>query len=114
MRKITYTEVRRTLVGDVGSIRRVFDFLESWGLINYSGVVVKPNLKAEEKVKEKEKEKESKTGVSGLLPPPLDSPLEKKESAKKVCGGCKSVCSLACFACDKVLHFTHSKIDREM
>ncbi|KAJ8631236.1 hypothetical protein MRB53_024559 [Persea americana] len=101
LRKITYTEVRRTLVGDVGSIRRVFDFLESWGLINYSGVVVKPNLKAEEKVKEKEKEKESKTGVSGLLPPPLDSPLEKKESAKKVCGGCKSVCSLACFACDK-------------
>jgi len=34
-RKITFTDVRKTLVGDVGSIRRVFDFLEAWGLINY-------------------------------------------------------------------------------
>ena len=34
-RKITFTDVRKTLVGDVGSIRRVFDFLEVWGLINY-------------------------------------------------------------------------------
>ncbi|RHN51576.1 putative transcription regulator Homeodomain-LIKE family [Medicago truncatula] len=34
-RKITFTDVRKTLVGDVGSIRRVFDFLEDWGLINY-------------------------------------------------------------------------------
>ncbi|KAF7817699.1 SWI/SNF complex subunit SWI3B [Senna tora] len=34
-RKITFTDVRKTLVGDVGSIRRVFDFLEAWSLINY-------------------------------------------------------------------------------
>lgn len=73
-------------------------------MINYTGAVVKPNSKAEEK----EKEKESKSGVSGLLPSPLDPPLEKKESVKKICGGCKTVCSLACFACSKVWNFTCS------
>nr|KAI3459922.1 hypothetical protein Pfo_016585 [Paulownia fortunei] len=47
-RKITFTEVRKTIVGDVGSIRRVFDFLEAWGLINYAGST-KPQLKWEDK-----------------------------------------------------------------
>ncbi|KAL3621896.1 hypothetical protein CASFOL_034092 [Castilleja foliolosa] len=47
-RKITFTEVRKTIVGDVGSIRRVFDFLEAWGLINYVGST-KPQLKWEDK-----------------------------------------------------------------
>ncbi|XP_057862663.1 SWI/SNF complex subunit SWI3A isoform X2 [Cryptomeria japonica] len=35
LRKITYTEVRKNLVGDVNSVRRVFEFLENWGLINF-------------------------------------------------------------------------------
>ena len=32
---LTFTEVRRMLVGDVNVIKRLFDFLEHWGLINY-------------------------------------------------------------------------------
>ncbi|XP_058070284.1 SWI/SNF complex subunit SWI3B [Magnolia sinica] len=94
LRKLTYTEVRRTLVGDVGSIRRVFDFLEGWGLINYTRATA---------LKLKGEEKESKLGVGTPSPAAaVDSHLEKKESAKKVCGGCKTVCSQVCFACDKV------------
>ncbi|KAF7140906.1 hypothetical protein RHSIM_Rhsim06G0003100 [Rhododendron simsii] len=34
--KITFTEARKTIIGDVGSVRRIFDFLEAWGLVNYS------------------------------------------------------------------------------
>eukprot|EP00850_Spirogloea_muscicola_P000936 SM000003S11181 [mRNA] locus=s3:1465428:1471766:- [translate_table: standard] len=35
LRQLTFTEVRRMLVGDVGMLGRVFDFLNHWGLINY-------------------------------------------------------------------------------
>eukprot|EP00262_Sarcandra_glabra_P002447 TRINITY_DN1273_c0_g1_i2.p1 TRINITY_DN1273_c0_g1~~TRINITY_DN1273_c0_g1_i2.p1 ORF type:complete len:369 (-),score=89.39 TRINITY_DN1273_c0_g1_i2:162-1157(-) len=40
----------------------------------------------------------------GLLSTPSsDSPMPaKKERSRKLCGGCKSVCSIACFASDKV------------
>lgn len=34
-RVLTFTEVRKMLVGDVNLIRKVFDFLEYWGLINH-------------------------------------------------------------------------------
>jgi SWI/SNF related-matrix-associated actin-dependent regulator of chromatin subfamily C len=34
-RPLKFTEVRRMLIGDVNSLRRVFDFLEHWGLINH-------------------------------------------------------------------------------
>lgn len=34
-RLLTFTEVRRMLIGDVNALRRVFDFLEHWGLINH-------------------------------------------------------------------------------
>lgn len=79
-RKITFTEARRGLIGDVGSIRRVFDFLDEWGLINYA-----PSTKPSSKEKREAEEA-----------------LEKKESPKKLCSNCKSVCSIACFATDKV------------
>ncbi|XP_010913882.1 SWI/SNF complex subunit SWI3B [Elaeis guineensis] len=78
-RKITFTEGRRGLIGDVGSIRRVFDFLEEWGLINYAPSA-KPSLKEKREAEEA---------------------LEKKESPKKLCSNCRSVCSIACFATDK-------------
>lgn len=32
---LTFTEVRKMLVGDVNALRRVFEFLDHWGLINY-------------------------------------------------------------------------------
>ena len=34
-RKLTFTECRRELVGDVSSMLRVYQFLDAWGLINF-------------------------------------------------------------------------------
>ncbi|CAA2964061.1 SWI SNF complex subunit SWI3A [Olea europaea subsp. europaea] len=34
-RKLTFTEVRKSLVGDVSILHKVFTFLEKWGLINF-------------------------------------------------------------------------------
>ncbi|KAM1025558.1 hypothetical protein ACFX14_038594 [Malus domestica] len=34
-RKLTFTEVRKSLVGDVSLLHKVFNFLEKWGLINF-------------------------------------------------------------------------------
>ncbi|KAL6956454.1 hypothetical protein U1Q18_006151 [Sarracenia purpurea var. burkii] len=80
-RKITFTEARKTIIGDVGSIRRVFDFLEAWGLINYS-----PSSSSN-KLPQNWKDKEGNSSAA----------------LKRSCSGCKSVCSIACFACDKVI-----------
>ncbi|RDX65063.1 SWI/SNF complex subunit SWI3B, partial [Mucuna pruriens] len=91
-RKITFTDVRKTLVGDVGSIRRVFDFLEAWGLINYhpSSSLTKP-LKWDDK--ETKADSASNSTESSSVP--------VKENSKRLCSGCKAVCTIACFACDK-------------
>nr|KYP64893.1 SWI/SNF complex subunit SWI3B [Cajanus cajan] len=91
-RKITFTDVRKTLVGDVGSIRRVFDFLETWGLINYhpSSSLAKP-LKWDDR--ETKPDSASNSTESSSAP--------AKETSKRLCSGCKAVCTIACFACDK-------------
>ncbi|KAH7365822.1 hypothetical protein KP509_18G048000 [Ceratopteris richardii] len=34
-RALTYTEIRKMLVGDVNLIRKIFDYVEYWGLINF-------------------------------------------------------------------------------
>ncbi|XP_057436813.1 SWI/SNF complex subunit SWI3B [Lotus japonicus] len=87
-RKITFTDVRKTLVGDVGSIRRVFEFLEAWGLINYhpSSSFSKPF---------KWDDEDTKVDSAEPPPPPV------RETAKRVCSGCKALCTIACFVCDK-------------
>ncbi|XP_010469451.1 PREDICTED: SWI/SNF complex subunit SWI3B-like isoform X1 [Camelina sativa] len=85
-RKISFTDVRRTLVSDVVSIRRVFDFLEYWGLINHSSSSSAKPLKWDEK----------SAGDASSEPP-----TTVKETAKRICNGCKSICSVACFVCDK-------------
>ncbi|WOH03600.1 hypothetical protein DCAR_0622999 [Daucus carota subsp. sativus] len=90
-RKITFTEARKTIIGDVGSVRRVFDFLEAWGLINYFGA---PSSKPQ-KLEDKDISKSSNDG--GAVPTAADSTPSKK----RVCGICKSVCTIACFARDK-------------
>ncbi|KAL5698718.1 hypothetical protein ACHQM5_029713 [Ranunculus cassubicifolius] len=82
-KKITFTQARKVLVGDVGSIRRVFDFLENWGLINYTGM----GVKAQGKVDNKENR---------------SSEMMRKDSSARFCSGCKALCSIACFVCDKV------------
>ncbi|KAH0461609.1 hypothetical protein IEQ34_009184 [Dendrobium chrysotoxum] len=69
-RKITFTEARRGLVGDVGSVRRVFDFLEAWGLINYT-----PSVKPLPKDKKE-----------------AGDTAERKDSSKRLCSNCKSLC----------------------
>lgn len=94
-RKITFTDVRRTLVGDVGSIRRVFDFLEAWGLINYSPSALTKPLKWDDK--------DAKSPADASLQSP---PTIIKDTAKRICSGCKSICNIACFYCEKVSLFS--------
>ncbi|KAJ3686608.1 hypothetical protein LUZ61_015772 [Rhynchospora tenuis] len=77
--KLSYTEPRRGLVGDVGSVRKVFDFLEEWGLINYT-----PPKKGKEE-----------TEARGALGKKDDS------FGKRMCTSCGAVCSLQCFATAK-------------
>ncbi|KAI3921915.1 hypothetical protein MKX01_005604 [Papaver californicum] len=103
LNKITYTEIRKMLVGDVGSIRRVFDFLEGWGLINYTGMVPsRSNSKWEVRGCSSSGSVKLNEGVisgSPYQPSPLSS--STKETTKKLCSGCKTVCSIACFVCDQ-------------
>lgn len=35
-RRLTFTDVRKSLVGDISLLHKVFKFLEKWGLINFS------------------------------------------------------------------------------
>ncbi|XP_050208708.1 SWI/SNF complex subunit SWI3B [Mercurialis annua] len=93
--KITFTEVRRTLVGDAGSIRRVFDFLEAWGLINYSPNALNKPLKWEDK------DAKSSGGGGDSKGASADNTPPKRDTTKRLCNGCQSVCTIACFVCDK-------------
>ncbi|KNA16165.1 hypothetical protein SOVF_091590 [Spinacia oleracea] len=107
-KKLTFTEVRRWLVGDVGSIRRVFDFLDTWGLINYSPPSGKPPFKWEEKEKEKET---AKANAAAAAASPASQPStgaavvaaanSNVRKSNKLCSGCKVACTIACFVCDK-------------
>uniref|UniRef100_A0A453NN81 SWIRM domain-containing protein n=1 Tax=Aegilops tauschii subsp. strangulata TaxID=200361 RepID=A0A453NN81_AEGTS len=85
-RRLTLTEARRGLIGDVGSVRRVFDFLEEWGLINHGA----PPLGAKQG---KDKREEATTSQSSLPAGPT--------TPKKLCVGCRSVCGSAYFTCEK-------------
>ncbi|KAG7570842.1 SWIRM domain [Arabidopsis thaliana x Arabidopsis arenosa] len=42
-RRLTFTSVRKFLVGDVNLLQKVFLFLEKWGLINFSSSLKKSN-----------------------------------------------------------------------
>ncbi|CAH1446542.1 unnamed protein product [Lactuca virosa] len=97
MPKITFTEARKTIIGDVGSVRKVFDFLETWGLINYFG---SPITKAQLKWEDKESKNVSASsqqntdpgaGITNSVP---DSGVPKK----KFCSSCNSLCTIACFS----------------
>lgn len=37
-RRLTFTQVRKSLVGDVSLLHKVFRFLDEWGLINFGAV----------------------------------------------------------------------------
>ncbi|ERN11544.1 SWI/SNF complex subunit SWI3B [Amborella trichopoda] len=107
-RKITLTEVRKALVGDVGTIRRVFDFLENWGLINYTPT--KQIIRWEEKEKALGGSQYAAGAIRPLGPPPgfvgasINGRIEasgKKENMRKWCTSCKLECSMVCFECQK-------------
>ncbi|CAL4889446.1 unnamed protein product [Urochloa decumbens] len=87
-RRLTLTEARRGLVGDVGSVRRVFDFLEEWGLINY-GALPSGSKQAKEKREE------------AAPQPSLPSGAAAPRKLCKLCTGCRSVCGLAYYYCEK-------------
>lgn len=96
--KITFTEARKTIIGDVGSVRRIFDFLEAWGLVNYS-----PPPASKLPLKWDDKETKSITALLQSTEPTVNV-AECMVPKKKLCSGCKSVCSIACFASDKVIN----------
>ncbi|KMT19211.1 hypothetical protein BVRB_1g013930 [Beta vulgaris subsp. vulgaris] len=109
-KKLTFTELRRTLVGDVGSIRRVFDFLDTWGLINYSPPSGKPPFKWEEKDKDNSAKSNaaavsaavaSPAAAEGVVAAPAVAIGSSVRKSNKVCSGCKGACTIACFVCDK-------------
>ncbi|KAL6578238.1 hypothetical protein OROMI_010566 [Orobanche minor] len=94
-RKITFTDVRKTIVGDVVSIRRIFDFLEAWGLINYAGST-KPQLKWEEK-----ETKSAPPTAQGGDATAAAGGADASAAKKRVCNGCKVTCTIDCFESDK-------------
>lgn len=67
-------------MGDVGSVRKVFDFLEEWGLINYT-----PPKKGKEELE-----------VRGAAARKDDN------YGKRMCTSCGAACSLQCFTTAKV------------
>ncbi|CAI9117111.1 OLC1v1018448C1 [Oldenlandia corymbosa var. corymbosa] len=106
-KKITFTEVRKIVIGDVGSIRRVFDFLETWGLINYTPPP--HSASAASKAAAIQLDKESTHPKS--TPPTSDvtssaasdgANTSQLQPKKKLCGDCKCVCSFSCFTSDKL------------
>lgn len=96
-RKITFTEARKTIIGDVGSIRRVFDFLEIWGLINYTPTLSKQGLKWDEK----ETKLMTAALAQGNSEAAAGSGGDYAAPKRRLCGGCKTVCSIACFISEK-------------
>ncbi|THG20912.1 hypothetical protein TEA_017401 [Camellia sinensis var. sinensis] len=47
-RRLTFSEVRKSLVGDIGLLHKVFLFLEKWGLINFGAPASEEDLGEEE------------------------------------------------------------------
>nr|GEY59562.1 SWI/SNF complex subunit SWI3A [Tanacetum cinerariifolium] len=54
-RRLTFSEIRKSLVGDVSYLYKVYLFLEHWGLINYGLDKDKDNQNVSDLVKEDEK-----------------------------------------------------------
>lgn len=118
-KRINFTEVRKMLVGDVNSIRRVFDFLDNWGLINYQVTSSKQHTKAEENaggggVKVAAARVLGQKGLAaseGDRPPggtAIDSTVIDGKDKKSVewqsgllCNSCGADCSIARFDCLK-------------
>ncbi|KAI3762321.1 hypothetical protein L1987_52746 [Smallanthus sonchifolius] len=92
---ITFTESRKSIIGDVGSVRKVFDFLEAWGLINYFG---SPMTKAQLKWEDKESKNVSAASQQNSDPPGANSVGDVSVAKKKFCSSCNLLCTIACFS----------------
>ncbi|KAK3014331.1 hypothetical protein RJ639_008924 [Escallonia herrerae] len=91
-RRISFTEARKSIIGDVGSVRRVFDFLEAWGLINYFGP--KTQLKWDDK--------DGKSSAVAAYGSNDSAGISADVTVKKrTCSNCNLPCSIACFVSDK-------------
>ncbi|KAK6257302.1 hypothetical protein QUC31_000761 [Theobroma cacao] len=99
-RKISYTDARRALVGDVGSIRRVFDFLELWGLVNYSAASA-PSKPAKDIANNNKSADAPSLEAPSSAAPTSSSSKHSSAASRRFCGACKSLCTIACFVCDK-------------
>ncbi|KAI3506985.1 hypothetical protein L1887_21670 [Cichorium endivia] len=95
MPKITFTEARKSIIGDVGSVRKVFDFLEAWGLINYFG---SPITKAQLKWEDKESKHVSASSQQNTDPGITNSVTDSSVPKKRFCSSCNSLCTIACFS----------------
>ncbi|XP_076918095.1 SWI/SNF complex subunit SWI3B-like [Bidens hawaiensis] len=94
--KITFTEVRKCIIGDLGSIRKVFDFLESWGLINYFGP---PLTKAQLKWEDKESKNVSVAASQQSSDPGGGNSVgDASVARKRFCSSCNLPCTIACFS----------------
>ncbi|WOG89235.1 hypothetical protein DCAR_0208472 [Daucus carota subsp. sativus] len=125
-RRLTFSEVRKSLVGDLSLIHKVFLFLESWNLINfnapkrdddddYVGGEDRWNVRVEEGAPYGVKVVANPNSLKPVLPPPvavngtgngvLASPLasfkdryaELAKVKKLVCGNCKGSCDSGCY-----------------
>ncbi|KAK6148052.1 hypothetical protein DH2020_018964 [Rehmannia glutinosa] len=106
-RKLTFTEVRKSLVGDISVLLKVFTFLEKWGLINFNVTDNNEKLSDDGGVRtassgRHEEEENWGVGESGFKWPPLASYLDvygelMQQEKKKglVCGSCKDGCDSA-------------------
>ncbi|KAM1186829.1 hypothetical protein PS1_016074 [Malus domestica] len=85
--KLTFTKACKSLIGDIGSIKRVFDFLEAWGLINYIPSALNKPLKWEDN----SKVTDASSNGGGESP----AGCAKESPKKRTCNGCKYVSSIA-------------------
>ncbi|KAI3757038.1 hypothetical protein L6452_04571 [Arctium lappa] len=95
MPKITFTEARKSIIGDVGSVRKVFDFLEAWGLVNYFG---SPLTKAQLKWEDKESKNVSAVSQQNSDTGGANSVSDASVPKKRFCSSCNSLCTIACFS----------------
>ncbi|XP_058786373.1 SWI/SNF complex subunit SWI3A [Vicia villosa] len=90
-RRLTFTEVRKSLVGDVTFLYKVFLFLESWGLINYGAPSGGDGGEAEKEHEEErckvKVEEGAPSGIRVVATPNSMKPLSLPRDVKVGSGG---------------------------
>ncbi|KAK4782551.1 hypothetical protein SAY86_016653 [Trapa natans] len=102
LRRLTFTEVRKSLVGDVSLLHKVFLFLEKWGLINF-GAASPGAVVGEEEVKRKvDFEEAVPNGIRVVAVPnsgrPLSAPATSMSNNSARSQECSAIPPLASFS----------------